>query len=221
MIIITGASDGLGLAVAKKLIEQNKRVVCLSRTKPTDDTIEWLETDLTDYDSNEKTASKILNESDKIEALINSATVVSYEKMSELTPSEIDKMFNTNVTGPIYLESKLLEKIKADQGDIINIGATIALRGGGPEQSMYSTVKWAMRGFTVNLQDELKGTKARAVNLLLGGFQSRLHEKVTGKPIENPDDWMPVEDVAEAVVDVLNTPKTMELSEVVINRKTK
>lgn len=221
MIIITGASDGLGLAIAKLLISKNKTVVSLSRSKPHDDAIDWIKTDLTDNDSITTSAHSILDLNEPIEALINCAAVTSYEDLNALTPSELDRMFKTNVTAPMYLTSQLLNRLKRDGADIVNIGATIALKSGYAKQAVYSTTKWALRGFTQNLSEDLKQTACRVISVLLGGFNTKMHEKVTGKPITDPDNWMKVEDIAKCISQILEQPKNMEISEIIINRKTR
>lgn len=219
MIVITGASDGLGKQIAKLYKESGKKVINISRTNSELADIN-IACDLMDSNQVKDTINKIYEIDEPIEALINSAAVVSYESLDELTAVELDKMFKTNVTGMMLLTSGLLAKIKRDEGDILNIGATIGLKAGGPQQSVYSTVKWAVRGFTENLQADLKGSKSRAVNFLVGGFQSRLHEKITHQSLEKPEQWMPAEDVAICVKGILDMPKSMEISEIIVNRKT-
>jgi short-subunit dehydrogenase len=219
MIVITGASDGLGLAIAKLLTSKSHKVVSLSRTKPKEEAISWIKTDLTDDRSIADAVQQILAGSDHIEALINCAAVTSYEDLNALTSSELDRMFKTNVTAPMYLTSQLLDRLKQDGADILNVGATIALKSGYAQQSVYSTTKWALRGFTQNLADELKPTPCRVISVLLGGFNSNMHEKVTGKSIADPENWMSVEDIAKCISQILELPKNMEISEIIINRK--
>jgi len=219
MIIISGASDGLGLAIANLFASKSKKVISLSRKKPQNEAIGWIETDLTSDNSIAAAAQSILDKNEPLEALINSAAVTSYEDLNALTPSELERMFRTNVTAPMYLTSQLLERLKQDGGDVVNIGATIALKSGYAQQSVYSTTKWALRGFTQNLADELKPTPCRVISVLLGGFNSKMHEKVTGKSISDPENWMKVEDIAKCISQVLELPKNMEISEIIINRK--
>jgi NAD(P)-dependent dehydrogenase (short-subunit alcohol dehydrogenase family) len=221
MFIITGASDGLGLAIAKALITKGKTVVCLSRTQPKSEKINWVQVDLTDENSITKAAEGLLSHKDKFEAFINCAAVTSYEDIDKLTAQELDRIFKTNVTAPMLLTSKLLPRIKEDVADVVNIGATIALKAGYAQQSAYSTTKWALRGFTQNLSEELKPTGCRVISLLLGGFNSKMHEKVTGKPIADPENWMRPEDIAALLLQILDQPKNMEISEIIVNRKSR
>lgn len=221
MFIITGASSGLGLAIAEALVAKDKKVVSLSRTRPAPGGIDWLQVDLLSENSVVDVANQLLQKDEPIEGLINCAAVTSYEDIDNLTPAELDRMFKTNVTAPMLLTSKLLGRLKQDGADIVNVGATIALKAGYAQQSVYSTTKWALRGFTQNLAEELKPTGCRVISFLLGGFNSTMHEKVTGKPITDPENWMRVEDIAAYLIQILELPKNMEISEVIVNRKTR
>ena len=135
----------------------------------------------------------------------------------ELTMAELDRVFRTNVTGVILLEQLLFDQIKSVDGEIINVISTSALRG-DVAQPIYSSSKWALRGFTQSLQARLKGSKARAISFVPGGFISKMAEKI-GRTIPDPENWMPVEDVSQALYDVIKAPKTYEVSEIVLNRK--
>lgn len=219
MYIITGASDGLGLAIAELLTSKGKRAVSLSRTRPQPEGIDWVKVDLQDDGSVLAAADQLRQDKEPIEALINCAAVTSYEDIDKLSPEELERMFRTNVTAPMLLTSKLLVRLKQDNADIVNVGATIALKSGYAQQSVYSTTKWALRGFTQNLSEELKPTGCRVISFLLGGFNSNMHQKVTGKAITDPENWMRVEDIAAYLVQILELPKNMEVSEVVVNRK--
>ncbi|HEY4963649.1 MAG TPA: SDR family oxidoreductase [Candidatus Saccharimonadales bacterium] len=220
MFLITGASDGLGLEIAKLLVSKNNTVVSLSRTKPDSEGIDWIKTDLISEESIGNTAEQLLERGEPIQALINCAAITSYEDIDNISALELDRMFKTNVTAPILLTSKLLGRLKRDGSDIVNIGASIALKSGYTQQSVYSTTKWALRGFTQNLAEELKATECRVISFLLGGFNSRMHEKVTGQPIIDLENWMRAEDIATCLVQLLELPKNMEISEILINRKT-
>lgn len=220
MVIITGASDGLGFALAKLLTKKGKKVVSLSRSKPLQDDIGWKKTDLMDTESISNAVTSLIDQHETIEALVNCAAVTSYEDIDALSPEELDRMFKTNVTAPMYLTSRLLDKLKQDGSYILNIGSTIVLRGGDKYQSGYATTKWALRGFTKNLAEELKPTNCRVASVLVGGFNSKLHEKVTGNGITDPENWMNADDIAKCISHILELPKNMEISEIVINRKT-
>ncbi len=218
MIVITGASDGLAKEIAGLYIKAGKRVIGLSRGK-CDPGIERIETDLLSESSINDATKKINSDKEKIEALINCAGVFSIEKIASLTPKEVDRVLWTNVRAPMLLTSQLIKKIIKDGGDILNVASTVGLKG-YPDQAAYGASKWGMRGFSANLQTELKDTKCRVISFCPGGFKSKLFLKATGK--DNTEDgsvWMKSEDVAAFVKQILDLPKNMEVTEVVLNRK--
>lgn len=216
MIIITGASDGLGLQLAKIYKEAGVRVVNLSRRKSKYADVDIL-TDLSNEDNVKKSIDKVLEINEPIEALVNCAGVLSFESIGGITNEEIDRVFSVNIKAPILIVSGLSEKLKHDNADIINVSSTVGLKA-YPDQAVYGSSKWAMRGFSQNLQIELKKTN-RVVSFCVGGFNSGLSTKVTGEPIADPENWMNPEDIAKFMKQILELPKNMEVSEIIINRK--
>jgi NADP-dependent 3-hydroxy acid dehydrogenase YdfG len=75
-----------------------------------------------------------------------------------------------------------------------------------------------MRGFSQNLQIELKDTN-RVISFCVGGFKSDIAKKVHGKDLPDPENWMDPEDIAVFMKQILDLPKGMEVSEIVINRR--
>ncbi|NTU72681.1 SDR family oxidoreductase [Candidatus Roizmanbacteria bacterium] len=217
MIIITGASDGLGKELSRLFVAANKRVIGLSRNECIPG-VEHLKTDLRNEESIIAAADEINAMSDPIEVLINGAGVLSIQKLSELTSAQIDAVLDINIRAPLLLTSQLIEKIKKDGGDIVNIASTVGLKGYS-EQAAYGASKWAMRGFTTNLQVELKNSPCRVIGVCPGGFKSKLFEKATGIDNTKEGDWMSAGDIAHCIKQLIDLPKNMEVSEIVINRK--
>jgi NADP-dependent 3-hydroxy acid dehydrogenase YdfG len=216
MIIITGASDGLGLQLAKIYNEAGIRVVNISRRNSEHADVNIL-TDLTNEGSIKKSIDKVLEIDEPIEALVNCAGVLSFEAIGSITNKEIERVFSVNIKAPILIVSGLSEKLKQDNSDIINVSSTVGLKA-YPDQAVYGSSKWAMRGFSQNLQIELKKTN-RIVSFCVGGFNSGLATKVTGESITDPENWMNPEDIAKFMKQILELPKSMEVSEIIINRK--
>jgi len=216
MIIITGASDGLGLELAKIYKEAGKKVINVSR-RNSDFADENLLTDLLLEKEIEKTVEQILAIQEPIEVLINCAGVMSLEPLDNISASEVDRTFGVNVRAAMLLVSGLAERLKQDRADIINVASTVGLKA-YPDQAAYGASKWAMRGFSQNLQVELKDTN-RVISLCVGGFNSDIAKKVTGKDIPDPENWMNPSDIATFVKQIIDLPKSMEVSEIIINRK--
>jgi NADP-dependent 3-hydroxy acid dehydrogenase YdfG len=216
MIIITGASDGLGRQIAKIYKEAGKRVINISRRESEFSNTNII-TDLSDEAAIEKAVKKISEIDEPIEALINCAGVMSLEQVDSITPQEVDRTFAINVKAPILLVSGFASRLKKDRSDIVNVASTVGLKA-YPDQAAYGASKWAIRGFSQNLQVELKDTN-RVVSFCVGGFNSDIAKKVTGQDIADPENWMNPEDIAKFLKQILELPKSMEVSEIVINRK--
>lgn len=216
MIAITGASDGLGKALAKQFLADGKTVVNLSRSA--NPSTENIPLDLTDPQSIELAAKQLLEREEPIEVFINCAGVISFEPLSKLTAEELQRVFATNIMGAMQLTSLLIDRIKESGGDIVNIASTVGTKA-YENQAAYGASKWAMRGFSQNLQLELKQTQVRVLSICVGGFMSDLNQKAGTPPIADPEKWMKSHDIAVAITQMLALPKNMEISEVLINRK--
>lgn len=217
--IITGASDGLGKQLALSLIKDGKAVVCLSRSKPDYDGVEWIQTDLTDRKSLDDASAKLNYDKRKISALINNAGVMSAKKFDQPDLEDITNMMDVNISGHIYLTSKSGVKLNSDESDIVNISSTVGTKG-VKDQQAYTASKWAVRGFSESLREQFKDTKLRVISFCTGGMNNSMGEKV-GIPMLDPQNWMNPKDVAEFLKAILYLPKSMEVSDVVINRKKK
>lgn len=217
-IILTGASDGLGKEFAQLCLKNNIKIIALCRTKPNYE-CEWLKVDLTDEKSMINACNTIKERYSKFDALIHCAGVPGVQKLEEITYDCLDNVMKINSIAPMFMTSQLISLIKENEADIINVGSTIGTKQGYPDQLAYTTSKWALRGTSYNLQLELKKYKSRVIELNVGGMNTRMHVKYTGKEIENPEEWMNPEDIANLMLYILNLPKNIEVSEITINRK--
>lgn len=221
LYIITGASDGLGLATAKKLLgrDSEARIISLSRKKPEDSRIDHIPFDLTDPSSIKSTTDRLLEITAPITTIINCAGVMSKFDLTDTKEfSDIVHVYSVNVMGVIYFTNLLLDKIKHDKTDIINISSTAGTKGSASEP-VYGSSKWAIRGYTKCLQEYFKGTDNRIVSFCPGGMQGKMREKITGEILPDPENWMPLEDMADNLLNIVLSPKSTEFSEVIINRK--
>ena len=217
MIVITGASDGLGQELAKVLVKNGQHVVSLSRQQAKEAS-ETIKTDLTSTESIENAVQKLLAMDEPITALVNCAGVLSFESIENLTSEEIERVFAVNVTGPMLLVSRLTERLKTDSADVLNVASTVGTKA-YKDQASYGSSKWAMRGFSQNLQVEFKDTNVRVISFCVGGFRSNIAKKVTGESLPDPENWMDPAEVASFMKTILDLPKNMEVSEIIINRR--
>lgn len=218
MIVITGASDGLGLQLAKLYKEAGKNVVNISRRACEYADVN-IELDLREGPEIEKASREVLAIDEPLEALVNCAGVLSVQSLGDITENEIKRVMSTNVKPAILLVSNMIERIKKDGTDIVNVASTVGTKA-YVDQAVYGASKWAMRGFSKNLQIELKETRCRVISFCPGGFKTKLFEKATGVDnTKDGDEWMQAVDVALALKQTLDLPKNMEVTEIIINRK--
>ena len=218
MIVITGASDGLGLQLAKLYQEAGKKVVNVSRNE-SQYADENITLSLREGAEIEQAANAISNIDEPLEAIIHCAGVLSVQPLGEITEDEIKRLMSTNVKSQILLTSKLIDKIKNDKSDIVCVSSTVGTKG-YVDQAVYGASKWAVRGFAANLQAEFKDSANRVISFCPGGFKTKLFEKATGNDnTANGDEWMKPEDLALFIKQILDLPKNIEVSEVIVNRK--
>lgn len=216
-LIITGISEGLGYEVGKLALEKGYKVLGIARNKPDLD-IDFIKTDLSKEEDLDKLIHDIKENYSDFSALINIAGILNIREPKEVDYKESLELFKINVHAPIYLTSKPLDLVIKNEADILNTGSTVGFKG-YKNQAYYGTSKWAIRGFNEYLRTELNETKSRVIGFNPGGFKSKHAEKVTGVKVEDWSPWMDPRDLAELMITLLETPKKMEVSDIIVNRK--
>lgn len=218
MIIITGASDGIGYQLARLLNESGKTVVNLS-LDDCDQARYNYRFDIGIGVDRER-ALEWLNgiTGEPIEALINCAGVMSLDSVENITSAEVERVFRINAEGLISFTIGLIDRIKQDGADIVSIASKAAIRP-LKEQVVYGSSKAAVKAFSDNLRIELKDTPCRVMTICPGGVKTGLFAKIGRYDHTNEGSWMSPEDVARFIKQILELPKNMEVSDVVISRK--
>lgn len=197
--VITGASKGIGKAVATIFAEQGANLFLISRDeealtslkKSLDHTgveIQIFTQDITDEEGMKNTFLAIKKLKKSIDILVNNAGIMEDAVLQMVTPALIDKIYATNVIGLINATkrgSKLM--IRNRQGSIINLTSIIGTHG-NLGQSIYGSSKAAVIGFTKSLSKELASLNIR-VNAVAPGFidtdmTKTMDEKFYSKNIE-------------------------------------
>lgn len=180
VILITGASSGIGKASAEYLAQQGHIVYGTSRypgsyPKPNDYTI--LQMDVTDDISIQTAVNQIIEDKGKIDVLINNAGFGIAGAMEHTSIDKAKEQFETNFFGTIRLIKSVLPIMrKQDSGLILNISSIGGLMG-LPYQSMYSASKFAVEGLTESLYKELHSSKIKITLVEPGDFKTSFTEK--------------------------------------------
>ncbi|MFT4303305.1 MAG: SDR family oxidoreductase [Candidatus Woesearchaeota archaeon] len=215
-VIITGGSSGLGYSLSKLFLENDIKVVNLSRTKPNLKGIIHIKTDLSKELSLKNSIRILKLKHSDADVLILNSGLAHWAESGKIKESEIDNDFSVNIISHIKLTNSLTRIIEKNSGDIIFIGSTASFQGGF-DSSVYASTKHAVLGFIRSLQLQMKQKKVRVLGVHPGGFQSNFHIKA--KTNLKQEDLMPANEIANLIFSFLKLPKSMEISEIIINRK--
>lgn len=222
LVIITGASSGIGEQMAYKVAESGGSLILLARRmERLKEIAERIQTkyhascdikslDIRDLTSVRKTFEEILSEHEQIDVLVNNAGVGVFRSFEEASLEEMEWMFEVNVYGLMACTKYVLPRMLDQRsGHIINI-ASQAGKLGTPKSSFYAATKHAVLGFTNSLRLEVadRGIYVTAVNP--GPIQTPFFETAdtSGKYVQNVEKWMLApDDVAEKVVRLMMTNK--------------
>ena len=159
-IVITGGSDGLGKAIAKRLNENNN-VIIISNNKEslikTSEEIncEYYVCDVTDYKQIDNTIKSIIEKYNKIDILINNAGVWLAGDLTETDYERISNCIDVNTKGPIYMTKAVLPNMYDNKdGLIINVCSQASFDS-DDFSTVYNASKWAMRGFNRSIQKDV------------------------------------------------------------------
>jgi len=215
--LVTGASRGIGAAVAKALTAQGVRLGLGSRSG--DDL--GLEqsigrrADVRDHAALERLAAETAERFGAIDILVVNAGVGAYGPFLELPADQLDEMIDVNVKGALYtIRAALPYLLRSDAADIVTI-ASEAGRRGLPFEAAYCASKFAQVGLTAALDHELREQGIRCTNICPGGVSTDF-AMGRGRTPDMPalSGMMEPEDVAEAVLFVLTRPRNHRMLEV-------
>ncbi len=166
VVVITGASQGIGRETALLFGRRGASVVAAARNEEALHTLveeiersgghaEAVVTDVADFGAVERLADRAIAQFGRIDTWINDAGVSVYAPVTELEPDEIDRVVQVNLLGVMYGSRVAAERmLHRGQGAIINVGSALSERA-VPLQSVYVATKHGVAGFTEALRLEL------------------------------------------------------------------
>jgi len=219
--IVTGASSGIGAATADALAREGVRVAGGARRVDELQTEIKLELDVTDPQSCEQFVKTAVAELGGLDILINNAGLgLGRDPFWESTEQDEERQLETNVQGLIRMTRLCLPHIR-DGGHIVNIGS-IAGRQAYENAAVYVASKFAVRGFTYALREDLLGRPIRLTTVDPGLVETnfsrvrfRGDEEKAKAPYEGVDALRP-EDVAECILFALTRPIHVNVDEIVV-----
>ena len=222
--IVTGASSGIGAAVAAGLRDAGVRVAGGARRVEQLATDVALELDVTDAASCERFVEQALAELGGLDILVNNAGLaLGRDPFDESTEADEEVVLETNVHGLIRMTRLCLPHVR-DFGHIVNMGSVAGIAA-YPNGALYVTSKFAVHGFTQALREDLLGRPIRLTNVVPGLVETefsrvrfRGDEQTARGVYANVALGGPMrpEDVADCVLFALTRPSHVNVDEIVV-----
>jgi NADP-dependent 3-hydroxy acid dehydrogenase YdfG len=213
---ITGASAGIGAAVARALDREGARLALASRRG--DDLglhgALALACDVRDHAQLDEAVRATVERFGRLDVLVANAGVGAYGPFLELDPEHLEEMIDVNVKGAIYaVRAALPRLLESPEADIVML-ASEAGRRGLPYEAVYCASKFAQVGLTRALDHELRERGVRCTNVCPGGVATDF-AMGRGRTPDMPElaGMMGADDVAEVVVFVLTRPRNHRILE--------
>ena len=212
--LVTGASGGIGAAVAGKLHESGASVGLLSRSGG-DLGLEralGLACDVRDRAAVRTAAETVVERFGRLDIVIANAGVGAYGPFLELDPEQIETMVDVNLKGTIYTAAATLPHLIASgEADFVSLASVAGLRA-FPGESVYNASKFGQLGFTRSLDHELRERGVRATCICPGGVRT---EFAIGSGREEGDPelegMLTADEVADVVMFTVTRPRRMRI----------
>jgi NAD(P)-dependent dehydrogenase (short-subunit alcohol dehydrogenase family) len=220
--LITGASRGIGRAIAERLAAKDvelllhgRDTVALAQTQKAVESqcarVALLIHDLATSAGVSHLIAEVGNGS--IHLLVNNAGVAVVKPFTEITPIEWEQTVSVNITAPFMLTQHFAPRMPPGSS-IVNI-LSVAAKRGFPNWSAYCMSKFALEGFSQSVRDELRDRKIRVINIYPAATNTEIWDQIEGKwPREK---MISPEDIAGAVAYALSRPPDVALENITLS----
>jgi NADP-dependent 3-hydroxy acid dehydrogenase YdfG len=234
VVIVTGASSGLGESSALHLAARGAKVVLAARrTDRLDKLVAQIRadggqaiavaTDVAKRQDLEKLAAATIEAFGRIDVLVNNAGVMPLSPIAKLKVDEWDRTIDVNIKGVLYGIAAVLPQMKAQGGGhVINIASIAGIKVFTPIGTVYSATKHAVRAISEGLRIEAAADKIRVTTVSPGAVESELKHGTTdadaaaGVNAFYEANQIPADAVARAVVYAIEQPADVAISEILV-----
>lgn len=217
--LVTGASSGIGLAIAARLVEMGyevygyardhgKSAYSHARFRPVD-------CDVTDTPALLERTGELLEETGGLKVLVNNAGVGYFGPHAAMAPERIERMARTNLIAPMVLTRAVLRHLEASKGYVVNIASTAALNP-GPFGAAYGATKAGLHQFGQALFSEVRKSGVRVVTLYPDMTRTPFYDGADFEPGGEPDAHITPECVADAVAHAVDQREGTVITQIVI-----
>jgi len=226
LAVITGASSGIGRAIAESLADQGMSL-CLIGRNPTvlQALIDSLpvcppqaliyQADFTDDAVLKQLCADLQRDLASVDILIHSAGVYNSGSICDADIEAFDWQYRVNVRAPYVLTQSLLPALISRQGQVVFLNSSVGLTSKGVV-GQYAATKHALKAVADSLREEVNGAGVRVISVYPGRTASPMQEAIYRGEGRNyrPECLMQPEDVADVVVNSLGLPRTAEITDI-------
>lgn len=183
VVVVTGASKGIGAGIAKRVAAEGAKVVVNYASGREDaqrviaeivaksgDAIA-VQADITKLDEVKRLFAETKRAYDKLDVLVNNAGVFAFAPLGQITEAEFTRQFNINVLGPLLVTQEALPYFGSEGGNVINISSIVS-ESAPAGSAVYSGTKGALDVITRVLAKELSGRKIRVNTIAPGAVET-------------------------------------------------
>jgi NAD(P)-dependent dehydrogenase (short-subunit alcohol dehydrogenase family) len=206
---ITGASRGVGAAVARAFHGDGMKVALASRSGDDLGVGLGLECDVSSPDSVAAAVDATLAEFGRLDVVVANAGVGAYGPFLEMDPGDVEAMIDVNLKGTLYTARFTLPHLIESKGDFVSLASVAGLRA-FPGEAVYNASKFGMLGFTRALDHELREVGVRVTNIAPGGIATDF-AMGSGRTPDSVEGMMSAEEVADVVLFAVNQPRNLRM----------
>lgn len=194
VVVITGASSGLGEATARLLAQQGRTLVLAARREDriaklaselteSGTKVLAVKTDVSNADDVKRLVDQAVEKFGRIDVMLNNAGLMPLSPLDRLKIDEWDRMIDVNIKGVLYgIAAALPHMQKQKSGHIINV-SSVAGHKTNPNSTVYSATKFAVRAISEGLRQEVKPFNIRTTIISPGAVQSELLSTISDQDI--------------------------------------
>lgn len=198
--IVTGASSGIGKAIAQMLSEEGYQVYGIARHFDGDVSFNKVIADVTDTDA----VSKVFSDIKDIGILVNCAGTAFYGLAEDIDPDNIKKMVRTNLEAPMIITGLALKAMKRQKsGHIINVSSVVSEKP-STYAACYAATKAGLSSFSSSIYEEARKHNVRVTDICPDMTKTNLYADADFETDDDPQAYLMPEDVASCVKDAIN-----------------
>ena len=220
-LLVTGASSGIGRAIASRLIKQGHTVIGTSRDcsqfKTSHKNFHAIEIDFSQLDLVINMIKKLEKSYPLLDGVVFSAGYGQFGSIEQFSYSQIEQLMTVNFTSQAFITRALLPGLKRKaHSNLIYIGSEAALKG-SRKGTVYCASKFALRGFTQALREECGSSSVRVSLINPGMVKTDFFDSLSFRPGDDETHALLPEDIAETVSYILDSSNNMVIDEINLN----